>query len=81
VAGAVRAALIGVMPARLVVYCGTPLRVTGWLKTMVIVVVALVTLTMPIGTVGTGRLTLFLRRLARWLADFLIELGICFSSC
>src|SRR5688500_14754095 len=65
VVGLVRDALSGVTPARLVVYCGTPLRLTGWLKTMVRTAEALVTLTIPMGVVGTGRLGPFLRRLGR----------------
>src|SRR5688572_23026992 len=67
VVGLVRLAPIAVIPARLVVYCGTPRSVTGWLKTMVITAAALVTLVIPM---GVGRATVRVppsRRLGRFL--------------
>src|SRR5688500_18310038 len=76
VVGVVSAALIAVTPARSVVYFGTPLSATGWLNTIVMTAAALVTLTMPIGEVGCGRLTPFLRRAARFLIVREIALGM-----
>jgi hypothetical protein len=43
---------------------------------MVMTAIALLTLTMPIGVVGTGRLTPFLRRLARFFTVRVIALGM-----
>src|SRR5687768_14255555 len=76
VVGEVIAALSGVTPARSVVYCGTPLSATGPLNTIVATAALLVTLTIPIGTVGCGRFTEFLRRGARFLTVREIALGM-----
>src|SRR5690349_1520853 len=76
VVGLVRLALIAVMPARFVVYAGTPLSATGWLNTTLIVEPVLVALTTPIGTVGTGRFSPFFRRGNRCLGTRLIALGM-----
>src|SRR3954471_23530872 len=67
VVGVVIAALRTVRPPTLVVYCGTPLRITGWLNTTASVEAVLVAEEMPIGTVGCGRFTPFLRLEARFL--------------
>jgi len=57
-------ALMGVAPATFVVYCGTPLSETGWLKVMLNVEPVLVAAVIEIGAVGWGRLACeFFRRL------------------